>query len=274
MVRHERPDHMTRRTLVLMGGLALAVAIVLSGPARAQGQKPGADQDFRTPWGDPDIQGLFTTDDELGVTFERPTTMGTRQTVTDAEFAEREAQAARQAATDAEEFVAPAAPAGRGNAGGGRGGNPEGGGGIGPPNHWIERGKPSHRTSIVIDPPDGRIPFLNDDARKRAAVAVNARTSGQKPYDGPEALDLYDRCITRGLPHVIFPTIYNSTSQMVQGPGYVAIRYEMIHDTRVIPISGGAHIPSSMKQYFGDSRGHWEGDTLVVDVTNLSLIHI
>jgi hypothetical protein len=194
--------------------------------------------------------------------------MGTRQTVTDAEFAEREAQAARQAATDAEEFVAPAAPAGRGNAGGGRGGNPEGGGGIGPPNHWIERGKPSHRTSIVIDPPDGRIPFLNDDARKRAGVAVNARTSGQKPYDGPEALDLYDRCITRGLPHVIFPTIYNNTSQIVQGPGYVAIRYEMIHDTRVIPIGSGGHIPSSMKQYFGDSRGHWEGDTLVVDVTN------
>jgi hypothetical protein len=219
----------------------------------------------RTPWGEPDIQGLFTTDDELGVPFERPAAMGTRQTVTDAEFADREAQAARQAATDAEEFVAPRAPVG----GAGRGGNPEGGGGVGPPGHWLERApRPSRRTSIVIDPPDGRVPFLNDEARKRAAVAVNARTSGQKPYDGPDALDLYDRCITRGLPHVIFPTIYNNTSQIVQGPGYVAIRYEMIHDTRVIPIGGGPHIASSMKQYFGDSRGHWEGDTLVVDVTN------
>ena len=228
----------------------------------AAGQSPAGYTSPRTPWGDPDIQGLFTTDDELGVPFERPTTMGTRQTVTDAEFAERQAQAARQAATDAEEFVAPPA------AGGGRGGNPEGGGGVGPPSHWIERGKPSRRTSIVIDPPDGRIPFLNDEARKRAAVAVNARTSGQKPYDNPQALDLYDRCITRGLPHVIFPTIYNNTSQIVQGPGYVAIRYEMIHDARVIPINGGPHIPASMQQYFGDSRGHWEGDTLVVDVTN------
>jgi hypothetical protein len=79
---------------------------------------------------------------------------------------------------------------------------------------------------------------------------------------------MYDRCITRGLPHVIFPTIYNNTSQIVQGPGYVAIRYEMIHDARVIPIDGGPHIPPTMRQYFGDSRGRWEGDTLVVDVTN------
>ena len=218
----------------------------------------------RTPWGDPDIQGLFTTDDELGVPFERPEAMGTRETVTDAEFAERQKQSERQAALDAEEFVAPPA-AGRGGRGGG---NPEGGGGVGPPGHWLERGRPSRRTSLVIDPPNGRLPYLNDEARTRAAVAVNARTSGQKPYDGPEALDLYDRCITRGLPHVIFPTIYNNTSQIVQGPGYVAIRYEMIHDTRIIPINGGPHLPSMMRQYFGDSRGHWEGDTLVVDVTN------
>jgi hypothetical protein len=120
----------------------------------------------------------------------------------------------------------------------------------------------------VIDPPDGRIPFLDDEARKRAAVAVNARTSGSRPFDGPEALDLYDRCITRGMPHVIFPTIYNNTSQIVQGPGYVAIRYEMIHDTRVIPLDGRPQLSSTIRQYFGDSRGRWEGDTLVVEVTN------
>jgi hypothetical protein len=256
--------------LVLASGwLGAPVSGQSSASAKASSGLPSAGWTApRTPWGEPDIQGLFTTDDELGVPFERPTTIGTRQTVTDAEFAEREAQAERQAATDAEEFVAPpAAPAGRGPAGG-RGGNAEGGGGVGPPNHWLERGKPSRRTSIVIDPPDGRIPFLNDEARKRATVAVNARTSGQKPYDNPQALDLYDRCITRGLPHVIFPTIYNNTSQIVQGPGFVAIRYEMIHDTRVIPISGGPHLAPSMRQYFGDSRGHWDGDTLVVDVTN------
>ncbi len=246
----------------------VTVALTVGGLATPViSQSPAGYSAPRTPWGEPDIQGLFTTDDELGVPFERDREIGTRTTLTDAEFAAREATAARQAEADAEEFVAPrAAPGGRA---GGRGGNPEGGGGVGPPAHWLERApRPSRRTSMVIDPADGRIPFLNDEARKRSTVAVNARTSGQKPYDGPEALDHYDRCITRGLPHVIFPTIYNNTSQIVQGPGYVAIRYEMIHDTRVIPINGSPHIASSMKQYFGDSRGHWDGDTLVVDVTN------
>ena len=103
---------------------------------------------------------------------------------------------------------------------------------------------PSRRTSIVIDPPDGRFRILNDEARKRAANAVNARTTGNRPFDGPTALDLYDRCITRGLPHVIFPTIYNNTSQIVQGPGFVAIRYEMIHDARVIPLDGRPQLSS------------------------------
>ena len=254
---------------ILTLAATLALAIVAGWPATPViGQASYVAP--RTPWGDPDIQGLFTTDDELGVPFERDKAIGLRETLTDDEYKGREAQAARQAAADAEEFVAPASAQASGGAGrAGRGGNPEGGGGVGPPGHWLERAPhPSRRTSIVVDPPDGRIPFLNEEARKRSTVAVNARTSGQKPYDGPEALDLYDRCITRGLPHVIFPTIYNNTSQIVQGPGHVAIRYEMIHDARVIPINGSPHLPSGMKQYFGDSRGRWEGDTLVVDVTN------
>src|SRR5688572_1835556 len=202
---------MTFRTFVLAGGVIAAAVIVVAGVG-TQAQT----QVLRTPWGDPDIQGIFTTDDELGVPFERPQQFAGRDVVSEKEFEERQAQAQRQAETDAEEFVA--ARTGRG------------GDGTGPPAHWLERGKPSRRTSIIIDPPDGRIPYLNDEARKRAATAVNMRTSGQRPYDGPESLDMYDRCITRGLPHVIFPTIYNNTSQIVQGPGFVAIRYEMIHD--------------------------------------------
>jgi hypothetical protein len=240
---------MTFRTFVLAGGAIAAAVIVFAGVGTL-----AQTQVLRTPWGDPDIQGIFTTDDELGVPFERPPQFAGRDVISDKEFEERQAQARRQADVDAEEFVAPR---------GGRGGD-----GTGPPAHWLERGKPSRRTSIIIDPPDGRIPYLNDEARKRAANAVNMRTSGQRPYDGPESLDRYDRCITRGLPHVIFPTIYNNTSQIVQGPGFVAIRYEMIHDARVIPLDGRPQLSSTIRQYFGDSRGHWDGDTLVVDVTN------
>ena len=210
----------------------------------------------RTPWGDPDISGLFTTDDELGVPFERPPQFGTRLTVTAEEFSQRVTQAERAEEADREEFIAPRA-AGQGAAG------------TGPPNHWLERGKPSRRTSVVIDPPDGRIPYLNDDARRRGAIAA-MRTPEGINFAGPEDLDKYDRCITRGFPHVIFPTIYDNTSQIVQGPGFVAMRYEMIHDWRVIPLDSRPHLSPKIRTYFGDSRGHWDGDTLVVDVTNFS----
>jgi hypothetical protein len=240
---------MTSRIVALAGGVIVAAVVAFAGiGTQAQTQA------IRTPWGDPDIQGIFTTDDELGVPFERPEQFAGREFVTDKEFEERQAQARRQADVDAEEFVAPRT---------GRGGD-----GTGPPAHWLERGTPSRRTSVIIDPPDGRIPYVNDEARKRAAGAVNVRTSGQRPYDEPASLDMYDRCITRGLPHVIFPTIYNNTSQIVQGPGFVAIRYEMIHDARIIPLDGRPQLSSTIRQYFGDSRGHWDGDTLVVEVTN------
>ena len=248
---------MSRRLLALI--IAVAAAGLLVTVARAQTQKSAGKAWVapRMPWGDPDIAGIFTTDDELGVPFERPEQFAGRELVSGEEFAQRATQIQRSNEADQEEFVAPRP-----------GANPEGGGGTGPPSHWLERGKPSRRTSIVVDPADGRIPFVDEAARQRAGNAVNARTSGRRPVDGPEAMDLYDRCITRGFPHVIFPTIYNNTSQIVQGPGYVSIRYEMIHDVRVIPIGGGPHVSGKIRPYFGDSRGRWEGDTLVVDVTN------
>ena len=100
------------------------------------------------------------------------------------------------------------------------------------------------------------------------AVQVTARKTVAGAFQVPEDLVLYDRCITRGLPHVIFPTIYNNTSAIVQGPGYVGIRYEMIHDVRITPLDGRPHLSPGLRHYFGDSRGRWDGDTLVVDVTN------
>jgi hypothetical protein len=235
------------------------VSLALATVAVAAGVSIGAQSAFRAPrtaWGDPDISGVFTTDDELGVPFERPPQFGTRQVVTEEEFAQRVTQAERADEADREEFVAPRA-AGAGAAG------------TGPPNHWLERGRPSHRTSVIVDPPDGRIPFLTDEARRRGTIAA-MRTPEGVNFAGPEDLDKYDRCITRGFPHVIFPTIYDNTSQIVQGPGWVSMRYEMIHDARVIPLDGRPHISPKIRSYFGDSRGRWEGDTLVVDVTNFS----
>ena len=207
-----------------MKRILLAAAIVVASVCTtlfAQRKEPA----FRTAWGDPDISGLFTTDDELGVPFERPAQFGDRQYVTDEEYKQRLTQAERQDEADREEFVAPRTAQGNGPVAGG----------TGPPGHWLERGKPSRRTSLVLDPPDGRIPFLNDDARRRGASAA-MRTPEGILFNGPEDLDKYDRCITRGFPHVIFPTIYDNTSQIVQGPGWVSIRYEMIHDARVIPL--------------------------------------
>ena len=193
-----------------------------------------------------------------GVPFERPAQFGTRQTVTAEEYAQRQhASGARGGGRSRGVRRAQSRGAGRR-----------------PGTGTAERtgssaAKPSRRTSLVIDPPDGRIPFLNDDARRRGAIAA-MRTPEGINFAGPEDLDKYDRCITRGFPHVIFPTIYDNTSQIVQGPGWVAIRYEMIHDARVIPLDNRPHVSPKIRSYFGDSRGHWEGDTLVVDVTNFS----
>jgi hypothetical protein len=243
------------RRLLFCGSVVIAAAS-LGAAGAGQSQKWVAPH---TAWGDPDIAGIYTTDDELGVPFERPVEFGTRQLVTDEEFARRQAQASRQDDADREEFVAPRPTTAGGPVAGG----------TGPPGHWLERGKPSRRTSLIIDPPDGRIPYISTEARQRGVRAA-ARTPEGIPFEKPEDLDLYDRCITRGFPHVVFPTIYNNTSQIVQGPGYVAIRYEMIHDARVIRLGGSPHLSPNVRLYFGDSVGHWDGDTLVADVTNFN----
>ena len=120
----------------------------------------------------------------------------------------------------------------------------------------------------MIDPPDGRIPAQTQNAQRRAQGPRG--TFGGAPFASWEDLSLWERCITRGMPGAIFPTVYNANTRIVQGPGFVAITYEMIHDTRIIPLDGRPHANAGIRSYFGDSRGRWEGDTLVVDVTNFS----
>jgi hypothetical protein len=138
------------------------------------------------------------------------------------------------------------------------------------PTNWTEFARRAPRqTSIVVDPPNGRIPPLTAYGESvRAAVAAARKPRPESWLD----ISMYDRCITRGVAGSMFPVIYGNGSEIVQEPGLVAIRYEMIHETRIIPIDKAndprPHAPASLRTYMGDPRGHWEGNTLVVETTN------
>jgi len=132
---------------------------------------------------------------------------------------------------------------------------------------WLGRGKHSRQTSLIIDPPDGRLPPVTARAKQQA----DARTAtSQRNAASWEDVSMYDRCITRGMPGAMMPGFYNHNYHILQTPNYNAIVVEMIHDARIIPIDGRAHLNSGISQWLGDSRGHWEGDTLVVETTNFN----
>jgi hypothetical protein len=250
---------MSKRIVLVSGVFAVALALLVGGVAvMAQGPAPAGA--LKTPWGEPDLQGLWTSEPELGVPFERPAEFGERQTLTEAEFAARQAQAAKQLATDNAEFDVETAETANAGAVGSA---------TSPPPHWLERGQPSRRTSMVIDPPDGRVPPLTAEARARQQRGVRG-SFGNGPFNSHEDFTLYDRCITRGVPNAIYPAVYNANTRLVQGPGYVAISYEMIHETRIVPIDSRPPLPSHMRQYLGDARAHWEGDTLVIRTANFN----
>jgi hypothetical protein len=201
----------------------------------------------RTPDGQPDLQGIWTN---LTITpLERPASLAGKQVLSESEIAAAEKQAAGRAS-------APAVS-----------GDPT----TGPVynNFAVERGDRvtrGGRTSLVIDPPDGRIPPLTPQAQRRAAES-EAALKAREPESWDD-LSAYIRCVTRGMPHSMLPGGSNSNYEIVQMPGYVVISMEMIHDTRIIPLDGRPHVSSNVRQWLGDSRGHWEGDTLVVDTTN------
>jgi hypothetical protein len=209
----------------------------------------------RTPWGDPDLQGMWPG--SMGVPMQRPAEFGERAELTEAEFSRRQSQAAVQAKADAEAYVRPS----------------DGPGGIGGPSHWVERGRPTRQASLVIDPPNGRLPALTPEAERRRKEARGGRgLTGEwrGQADSYDDLNIYYRCITRGVLGSIIPVIYGNGNEIVQAPGIVVVRHEMIHESRVIPLDGRPHPPASIRMYMGDSRGHWEGDTLVVETTNFT----
>ncbi len=137
---------------------------------------------------------------------------------------------------------------------------------------WLDYGKTvvkTRRTSLIVDPADGRIPALTAEGQQRSAARrAEARTHG--PADSYENRSLQERCITRGLPDGMLPGPYNNNVQLVQTPGYVVIVTEMIHDARIVPMDGRPHNSSTVRQWMGDSRGRWDGDTLVIDTTNFT----
>ena len=272
---------MNQRTFLMAGCIAATIALgsmagqTPSTPAAKADNKASANA--KTPWGDPDLQGTWTSDDTWGVPFERPTQFGTRATLTEDELKARE-----KAVTNSEEFVEtggtnhspakalldakekgeapPAAPQGT-RFGRGVDAAPV-------PGHWGEFARrASHQTSQIVDPPDGRLPPLTPEAQ--AELDAKMKVRGEAIPASYTNWSYYDRCITRGVAGSILPVVYGNGLEIVQTPGYVAIRYEMVHDVRIIPTDGRPHLSSNIRSYMGDAVGHWEGKTLVVETTNL-----
>ena len=206
----------------------------------------------RTAWGDPDLQGMWSYNDDVDTPFERPGALGGK-----AEFGDEELAAvlAERAKRNVER-----APTIGGETGAG-------------PTHWYEFwNAKSVRTSKIVDPADGRVPPLTADARKREAARADA-AKGRGPADSWTDRSLGDRCIVSrgGWPHVVVNAgSYGNIIRIIQSPGYVVLTHEMIHETRVIPVDGRPHVGDGIRQYLGDPRGRWEGSTLVVEVTNFS----
>ena len=227
-------------------GAAVLAALLLVPAAAAAQDAP------RTPWGDPDLQGTYTN--KTITPLERPEALGDKAFLTDEEVAAQE-----QARVDRNQELLVAPPR-RTVAGGNVGGYN---------NFWLDGGtRPTGRTSLISDPPNGRLPARTADAADRK-MAHDAAFPVEGPFDSWEDLELNDRCLVWSAGPPMLPSAYNNNFMIMQTPGYVAIYVEMIHDFRIIPIDGRAHVPASIRQWHGDARGRWEGDTLVVETTNL-----
>jgi hypothetical protein len=196
----------------------------------------------RTAWGHPDLEGTWSSDDMRGIPTSRPPAQGTRESLTPEEFARRAGgdEASRDRAVNQETFLR---------------------------NEFGVR--TFGYTSFVVEPADGRLPALTPAGLAKQKASFGIGTFGNRPFNGFEDFTLYDRCITRGVGGV-FPVLYGNGLLITQTPNEVVISYEMVHDTRVIPLDGRAHVSPAIKQYMGNARGRFEGDTLVVETANFT----
>jgi hypothetical protein len=231
-------------------GIVLAVVlVVVIGSAESGAQtstsKPSANwTPPKTPWGHPDLQGTWTSDAAWGIPLQRPDQFAGRAELTDEEFKQKVERDTRTR-TAAENAV----------------GSFRGDGA------WLN--KSFRQTSLIMEPADGKIPPVTPEAEKRRAPRDQG-SFGEGPFDKPDDFTLYDRCITRGVVGSIVPVIYGNGNRILQTPNEVVISYEMVHDTRVIPLDGRPHVGGGIRQYLGDARGRWEGNTLVIETTNFT----
>ncbi len=196
----------------------------------------------RTSWGQPDLSGIWTSDDMRGIPATRPPSQKDRESLTPDEFLRRASgdEASRDRAVNQETVLR---------------------------NEFGVR--TFGYTSFVVDPPDGQMPALTPAGQAKQRASFGVGTFGGGPFNDFGNFTLYDRCITRGIAG-IFPVLYGNGLRIMQTPNEVIVSYEMIHDTRIIPLDGRPHLGANIRQYLGDSRGHWEGDTLVVETTNFT----
>ena len=200
----------------------------------------------RTPWGDPDLRGTWPLDSLGRTPLQRPVQYGERATLTDAEY-----QKALQAASQGEQGADREDKAGKLGAG-----------------HWFEYGTPLRQTSLIVEPANGRLPPYTEKGKALAATMKSSWT--QTVFESPADFNSLDRCITRGLTASMIPFPYNNGVRIFQSPGYVVIQLEIVHETRIIPLDRRPQLPDAIRPWLGSSRGHFEGNTLVIDTTNFN----
>lgn len=207
----------------------------------------------RTPWGDPDLRGSWPIINLISTPFQRPEQYGTRELLTDEEYAET--QGRLDARNERYETEISSNKMGMG--------------------HWAESSlntDAARLTSLLVYPENGRFPELTERGKDRSALMASSWSTEQSDgiFDSVADFDTWDRCITRGLPPSMFPFNYNNGIEIHQAPGYVIVRLEMIHEARVIPVDGRPQLGSKIKNWMGESRGRWEGDVLVVETSNFN----
>ena len=243
--------------LALVGIVGVVPAVAAAGAAADSGWKAP-----RNVFGQPDLQGVWANNNATPL--ERPEALAGRETLTDAELAAIQQRAESLFALDSDDaafgdsvfnaalneaasFTSTDAATGNYN------------------QFWVAERDWDKRTSLIVDPPNGRLPALTDEGEKRAAAFRAAR---ERPAAGPEDRSLTERCISFGVPRL--RAAYNSYTQIFQGEDHIVLLMEMIHDARVVPIDGRPHLPEDVRLWHGDSRGHWEGETLVIETRNFS----